>query len=230
MALSAALSHFGRPAQSRRLSALWRDSEGATMIEYAFVGPPFIALVLACLHTALVYLAQEGLETTAESAARLLLTGQAQTLQTYSGSTVTTGMTAAQFKQAICGTLTYKASATATGTTAFGGTMLPPFLTCDRLTVNVTVSSSYATASTGAPTFTYNSSGTLTSTGTGYTTTTGGNGQNLIQVVQLIYLWPTVTGPLGFSLVNQTGGNRMLVATQVLSTESYLCPTGITSC
>ena len=86
------------------------DRAGAS-IEFALVVPVFIAVVLAIANTVLIYLAQEGLESTAESASRLLLTGQAQTFQYYTGSTRNTGMTATQFANAICGTLTYSASA-----------------------------------------------------------------------------------------------------------------------
>ncbi|MDR3427895.1 hypothetical protein, partial [Silvimonas sp.] len=162
--------------------------------------------------------------------ARLLLTGQAQTLQSYSGSTLTTGMTVAQFKSAICGTLTYSATANASVQTTFGGSLLPPVLNCNNLVVNVTTATSYTSAQLNAPTFTYDTSGNVISTGTGYSISSGAAGQNTILVVQLIYLWPTVTGPLGFSLSNQPNGNDMLVATQVITTENYNCPTGLTTC
>jgi len=211
---------------------VWASNEAGAAMEFALVGAPFIALLLASLNTALVFLAQEGLETAGESAARLLLTGRAQTLQSYSGSTVTTGMTAAQFQQAICGTLTYNATANASTATSFNGgtSLLPPFLSCSNLTVNVTTASNYNTTSLGAPTFTYNSNGSVASTGTGYSVTNSSTGQNTILVVQLIYLWPTTTGPLGFSLSNQANGADMLVATQVITTENYNCPTGVATC
>jgi hypothetical protein len=60
--------------------------------------------------------------------------------------------------------------------------------------------------------------------------TNSSTGQNTILVVQLIYLWPTTTGPLGFSLSNQANGADMLVATQVITTENYNCPTGVATC
>lgn len=97
--------------------------------------PAVLALVLATLHTALIFLAQEGLETAAENAGRLVMTGQAQQ----------GGLTQSAFKTAACNSL-------------------PPFLTCSRLYVDVTTVSSYANAVTGVPTFTYDTNGKVTNT------------------------------------------------------------------
>ena len=209
----------------RRASAeLRRNCEGATIVEFAFVGPPFIALMLATLNTALVYLAQEGLQTASENAGRLFLTGAAQTTTLSNGHV---GMTAADFKNAICNG--------ASGTNSSGaavtiGAMLPPMLTCSQLTVNVARAASYSAATATAPAFTYDSNGNLTSTGTGYNYLASGAGQNQIVAVQLIYLWPTLTGLMGFNLANQPNGNRMIVATYVVTTESYACSASQSSC
>lgn len=206
------------------LRAIGKDCRGAMAIEFALVGPAFIALLIAILNTMLIYLAQEGLETAAESATRLLLTGQAQTISLANGHT---GMTADDFKNAICnGT---------TGTDASGATtdipaLLPPMLTCANLTVNVKTVNSYAVSNATTPTFTYDKNGVVTSTGTGYSASTGGTGRNKILVLQLIYLWPTTLGPLGFDLSNQPNHNRMLVATSVMTTEDYECQSSQSSC
>jgi hypothetical protein len=164
------------------------------------------------------------LETAAQSAGRLLLVGSAQTMTMANGDV---GMSASDFKNAICNG--------ASGTNASGQTvtippLLPPMLSCSRLTVNVSTATSYNVASTAAPTFTYNSSGAVTATGTGFSDQSGGAGQNRIIVLQLIYLWPTGTGPLGLTLVNQPNSNRMLVATSVFTTENYSCSGSQTSC
>ncbi|WP_010184582.1 TadE family protein [Sphingomonas sp. PAMC 26605] len=193
-------------------------------MEFAIVGPAFIALVLAVLYTALIFLAHQMLETAALAAARLLTTGSAQTLALANGHV---GMSASDLKNTICnGT---------TGTDPNGQTitipaLLPPMLSCSRLTVNVSTANSYNVASTAAPTFTYNSQGVITSTNTGYNTQSGGDGQNQIVVLQLIYLWPTGVGPLGLNFVNQPNNNRMLVATSVLTTEAYSCNSAQSSC
>lgn len=208
----------------RTLNRLLRDSRGASALEFAIVGPAFLALLLAILYTMFIYLAQQMLETAAQSAGRLLLIGSAQTTQLANGNV---GMSASDFKNAICnGT---------TGTDASGQSitipaMLPPMLSCSRLTVNVTTATSYNVASTAAPTFTYDSNGVLTSTGTGYNFQSGGSGKNRIIVLQLIYLWPTGKGPLGLNLIDQPNGNHMLVATSVFTTEDFSCNSSQTSC
>ena len=114
---------------------LWADESAAVLMEYAFVGPPFIALILAILHTSLIFLAQEGLETAAESTSRLIMTGQAQTA----------GYTAASFKTAACASL-------------------PKFLACDRLYVDVQTAASYGAAAGTTAAMTYDTHGNVNST------------------------------------------------------------------
>ena len=215
---------FAKRGIRQRASALWKDQAGAAVVEFAIVAPAFIALVLGTLHIMLIYVAQQMLETTAESAGRLLLTGTAQSSSLANGHV---GMTAADFKNAICnGTTVTKAS----GEVTVIPKLLPPMLTCSKLTVNVTTASTYNVANDAAPTFTYNGAGVVTSTGTGYNYQSGGNGQNQIIVLQLIYLWPTGKGPVGLNLIDQPNSNRMLVATSVFTTEDYSCDASQSSC
>jgi len=42
-----------------------------------------------------------------------------------------------------------------------------------------------------------------------------------IVVVQVMYQWPVVLGPLGFNLSNVGNGNRLLVSTAVFKNEPY---------
>lgn len=201
-----------------------KNRGGTAALEFAIVGPAFLALLLAILYTMLIYLAQQMLETAAQSAGRLLLIGSAQTITQSNGNV---GMSASDFKNAICN----GASGTdSSGQTVTIPSLLPPMLSCSRLTVNVTTANSYNVASTAAPTFTYDSNGVLTSTGTGYNYQSGGGGQNRIIVLQLIYLWPTGTGPLGLNLIDQPNANHMLVATSVFTAEDYSCSASQTSC
>lgn len=207
----------------RNFTLLAADEAGAAALEFAFAGPPVIAILLAILYTSLICLAQQMLETAAASAGRILLTGAAQTA-TLNGHT---GMTAADFKNVICN----GASGTDANGNAFAiPVLLPPLLSCSQLTVNVKTVSSYNVSNGAAPTFTYDSHGVLTSTGTGYSPTSSGNGQGKIVVLQLIYLWPTLKGVLGLNLDNQPNGNRMLVATSAFTTENYSCSSSQTSC
>lgn len=212
------------PDAIRRFGAdLLRDRSGAAVLEFAIVGPAFIALLFAILYTLSIYLAQQMLETAAQGAARLLLIGTAQT-GTLNGHT---GMTGTEFKNAICNGTTVTDS---NGQSLVIAKSLPPMLTCSRLTVNVSATTAYNVTSANSPTFTYDSNGNVTSTGTGYGFQTGGSGRNRIIVVQLIYLWPTGRGPLGLNLTNQPNSNRMLVATSVLTTEDFACSSSQTSC
>ena len=205
---------------------LSKNRDGTAALEFAIVGPAFIALLLAILYTVVIYLAQQMLETAAQGAGRLMLTGSAQTMHMANGNV---GMSATDFKNAICNG--------ASGTDASGQAvtiprLLPPMLSCSRLTVNVSTVNSYNVSNAAAPTFTYGSNGAVTSTGTTYSDQSGGSGQSRIVVLQLIYLWPTGTGPLGLNLVNQANSNsdRMLVATSVFTTEAYSCGASQTSC
>jgi Flp pilus assembly protein TadG len=62
-------------------------------------GPFFIALVTGIFYIGMTYLGQAGLETVAEGASRMLLTGRAQTVRVTNASGGTdVGMSAADFK------------------------------------------------------------------------------------------------------------------------------------
>ena len=205
-------------------SELVGNRSGIATVEFSIVGPAFLALLLAILYTALIFLAQQMLETAAQSAGRLLLTGSAQTALMSNGDV---GMSASDFKNAICNGAS---GVDATGQPFSFPKLLPPMLTCSRLTVNVSTANAYNVSNANAPTFRYDSHGNVTSTNTGYNSQGGGSGQNKILVLQLIYLWPTGVGPLGLNLVNQPNSARMLVATSVFTTEAYACNSAQTSC
>lgn len=203
---------------------LRENREGIAAVEFAIIGPAFIALLLAILYTMFVFLAQQMLETAAQSAGRLLLTGSAQTTTLANGHV---GMDASDFKNAICNGYS---GTTSTGDAVTAQPLLPSMLSCSRLTVNVNTATSYNTGSSTAPTFTYDSNGVITSTGTGYNYQSSGSGSSRIIALQLIYLWPTGIGPLGLTLANQPNGNRMILATSVFTTEAYSCSGSQTSC
>ena len=71
------------------------QSNASTTLEFGLLAAPFVALVFAILQTAILFFAGQSLETATATAARLILTGQAQT-QNWS---------AAQFKSQICTTM-----------------------------------------------------------------------------------------------------------------------------
>jgi Flp pilus assembly protein TadG len=55
-----------------------RRQDGAAAVEFALIALPFLALIFAILETALVFFANQTLEAAATDAARLVMTGQAQ--------------------------------------------------------------------------------------------------------------------------------------------------------
>src|SRR5256885_1517443 len=63
------------PAAHRGAARLLRDARGATIVEFAIVAVPFVALMLAVAVTSLAYFVQETLETAVERAARGIVTG-----------------------------------------------------------------------------------------------------------------------------------------------------------
>ena len=168
------------------LRRLRLDAHAASASEFAIIAPALIAVLVATLETALVYLAQDGLETATETGSRLLLTGQAQS-----------GMSSDQFRTAACAAL-------------------PPYMSCANLMADVSVASTFSAANTSPPTLTYDTNGNVTNS---FAYATGAQGS--ILVLRLLYLWPTNMGPLGFTLANQPGNKRLLVATSVVRSESY---------
>ncbi len=177
--------------RSSRHFALCR--KGATALEFALVAAPFLALLVALFETALVFFAGRVLDEVTEEASRYILTGQAQQ----------SNMTQAQFQTYLC---------TSTNTAA----LVSALFNCNNLMVNVENYTDFASASTSTPTLTFNNNGQVSNTWT-YSPGTPGS----IVVVQVMYQWPIVLGPLGFNLSNLSNGNRLLVSTAVFKTEPY---------
>lgn len=167
--------------------------KGTTAIEFALVAAPFLALLVALLETALVFFAGRVLDEVTEEASRYILTGQAQQ----------TNMTQAQFQNYIC---------TSTNTAA----LVSALFDCNNLMVNVANYTDFASASTSTPSLTFNAKGAV-SNAWNYSPGTPGS----IVVVQVMYQWPIVLGPLGFNLSNLGNGNRLLVSTAVFKNEPY---------
>jgi Flp pilus assembly protein TadG len=72
------------------------DEEGASAVDFALVLLPFLAVMMVIIESAILLLAGQVLQTSATNAARLILTGQAQT----------GNFSAAQFKSAVCANMT----------------------------------------------------------------------------------------------------------------------------
>lgn len=84
---------------------------------------------------------------------------------------------------------------------------------CNNFMINVQSYSSFASASTSTPSLTFNGS-QVTNT---WTWSPGNPGD--IVVLQVMYQWPVVLGPLGFNLSNLGNGNRLLISTAVFKNE-----------
>lgn len=82
--------------------------------------------------------------------------------------------------------------------------------------INVQTYASFSAASTAAPTLSYNAQGHVTNS---WSFEPGGPGD--IVVVQAMYQWPLVLGPLGFNLSNLGNGDRLLMSTAVFQNEPY---------
>jgi Flp pilus assembly protein TadG len=81
-----------RLVRVRTVRRLARREDGVAAVEFGLVAAPFLALLFAIIETALVFFAGQTLETATADAARLILTGQAQTA----------GFSQTQFKEAVC--------------------------------------------------------------------------------------------------------------------------------
>jgi Flp pilus assembly protein TadG len=85
-----------RKAGRLRLAGFLRDRRAGAAVDFALVLLPFLMVLMTMINSALVLLAGQVLQTAATSAARQVLTGQAQTAN----------YTAAQFKNNVCASLT----------------------------------------------------------------------------------------------------------------------------
>ena len=115
----------------------------------------------------------------------------------FTGRAQTSGMTQSQFANYVC-------QKTAT------------LFTCNNFMINVQNYSSFASANTSTPTLTFDSSGAVTNQ---WAWSPGSPGD--IVIVQVMYQWPVMLGPLGFNLANLSNGNRLLVSTVAFKSEPY---------
>ena len=178
----------------RRWRAFVADRKGATAVEFALVGAPFIALLVALIQSFLVFFAQQLLETAVNASSREILTGQEQA----AAQTQTAAQAQAAFASAVCSNL-------------------PILFNCANLMIDVEVAGSWSSTNTGMPTLTYDANGNVTNT---WQFNTGNPGD--IVVVRVMYLWPVFLGPLGFNLSNQPGNNRLIMASTAFMNEAFI--------
>jgi Flp pilus assembly protein TadG len=199
--LAAITQRLARGARECRASrAFVHCRKGATAVEFALVAAPFIALLVAILQTMLVFFAGRVLDEVTEEARRYIQTGQAQI----------SNMTQAQFKTFVC-------------TGANTSTLVSLLFTCgSNFMVNVQNYASFAAANTTDPISSFDKNGNpLDSGGNAITWSWSPGNPGDIVVLQIMYQWPIVLGPLGFNLSNVNTGNRLLMSVAVFKNEPY---------
>src|SRR4051812_14275527 len=86
--------------------------------------------------------------------------------------------------------------------------------TCQNFMVNVRSSSSFSSANSTTPALTFDAQGNVTNA---WSYQLGNPGD--IIVVQVMYQYPVILGPLSFTLSNLPNGNRLLVSSNVFKRE-----------
>jgi len=160
---------------------------GATAVEFALVAPAFFALLIAIFEVTLYLFAQQTLQNAAVSAGRLIMTGQVQN----------GGTTQSQFAADVC-------------------PLVSVIFTCSNLMINVQDYTNFSSASTSAPTLTYNPNGTVSNI---WAYDPGAPGQ--VMVVQLIYQWPIIPGPFGYVLSNLGNGKTEMIGVTAFRVEPF---------
>jgi Flp pilus assembly protein TadG len=181
-----------QPASGKRrirhlVGAFIKDTSGANAVEFAIIAAPFLALSVGIIQIFLVFFGQQLLEQVVQQSGRQIMTGQVQT----------SGLTQTQFANLVC-------------------SQVRIIFSCNNLMVNVASSSSWSTASTAAPTLTFDSNGNVTNT---WSYSPGSPGDKV--VVEVMYQWPVFMGPLGFTLATLPNGNRLLMASAAFQNEPY---------
>ncbi len=183
------IRRLGRIVSPRRFA---RRQGGAAAIEFALVALPFLGIMLGTMETALVFFADQTLETMVQQGARLVMTGQVQN----GGGGVTD---AASFKQQFC---------------PAGQTV--GMFNCQNLYVNVQSYGTFGAVSAvpAAPT----TNGTLDPNKQIFQPGTSCS----IVIVQLYYQWPIIVTFMGFNkLANFSTNSRLLTATAAFRNEPY---------
>ncbi len=94
--------------------------------------------------------------------------------------------------------------------------MISALFTCSALMVNVQTYSNFSGANASEPTLTFNSQGQVTNS---WSYTPGSPGD--VMVVQLIYQWPIVSGPLGYVLSSLGNGYTEMMGVSAFRVEPY---------
>ena len=174
-----------------RFGAFVRDRRGATAVEFALVGPPFLAITVALIQAFLLFFAQSQLETAVRLSARQILTGQVQSQD----ASLTQAQAVAAFHTTVCNNAAI-------------------LFSCGGLMVDVQVAPQWSSANAAMPTLTYDVNGNVNNA---WQFVPGNAGD--IVVVRVMYLWPVFFGPIAFNLANQPNGTRLIMASAAFQNE-----------
>jgi Flp pilus assembly protein TadG len=94
--------------------------------------------------------------------------------------------------------------------------MIQTLFNCNNVMINVQSYSNFSSASASPPTLSYNAQGQVTNT---WSYSPGTPGQ--VMVVQLIYQWPIIGGPLGNLLPNNANGSAEIMGVAAFRVEPY---------
>jgi Flp pilus assembly protein TadG len=180
----------------KRFGVFIKDSKGATAVEFALIGLPFLALIAGLIQTFLIFFAQSVLENAVRASARQIMTGQVQTAD--SGLSTTAAATA--FLNTVCANANVLFSCSTSNS--------------NGLMVDVQVASQWSSANTAMPVLTYNSSGIVNNA---WQFNPGNAGD--IVVVRVMYLWPSFFGPIAYTTANQANGGRLIMASAAFQNE-----------
>lgn len=133
------------PAIRARIRAFAADERAATAVEFAILISPLLFLILASLQLAIIFFANQALQSATMLAGRQLMTGADQSA----------GVTQAQFQQSICSKAQF-------------------LFSCPGVMVDVESASAYSSVSTTPLTLTYDASGNVTN-GWSYSPGAGGD-------------------------------------------------------
>jgi Flp pilus assembly protein TadG len=174
------------------LEGFGRENHGAVAVEFAMIAVPFIALLLAIMQTAVVLFAAQALESATETAARQIMTGQAQSAN----------LSATQFRSLVC------------PTSGSSNTALPKLIDCSKLVIDVRVASSFSSADTSKTIFTTPSQAQFSPGGP--------NTINVVRVMyQLPPYLSILGGTSNIFGVSSSATKNVIMGTAVFQTEPY---------
>jgi Flp pilus assembly protein TadG len=172
---------------------------GTSAVEFGLIAAPFLATLIAILEVTIYLFAQQVLQNAASEAGRLFMTGSAQNSFVQNGDN-TTAKQLAQFNSDVC-------------------PMISALFNCNNLMVNVSSYSDFTSANASEPALTFNGPNGSGGVANTWSFTPGTPGQ--VMVVQLIYQWPIVSGPLGYVLSSLGNGHTEIMGVSAFRVEPY---------